>query len=130
MNSTSIGRFRFVVGLRFENTSENNLGYQGAKNANTPGTIPIRATTSYLDTLPSASLRYALTASSGLRLVYGRGLARPNFSDLIPFQSVSSSGSARTSVSQGNPNLKAEYADNVDLLYESSLPRSGLLQAG
>jgi outer membrane receptor protein involved in Fe transport len=26
--------------------------------------------------------------------------------------------------------LKAEYADNVDLLYETSLPRSGLLQAG
>jgi TonB-dependent receptor len=130
MNSTSIGRFRFVVGLRFENTSENNLGYQGAKNANTPGTIPIRATSSYLDALPSASLRYALTASSGLRLVYGRGLARPNFSDLIPFQSVSSSGSARTTVSEGNPNLKAEYADNVDLLYETSLPRSGLLQAG
>ena len=62
--------------------------------------------------------------------MYGRGLSRPNFSDLIPFQSVSSSGTARTSVSQGNPNLKAEYADNIDLLYESSLPHTGLLQAG
>src|SRR5207237_1797157 len=113
-----------------ENTSENNLGYAGTKSATNPGTTPIRATSSYLDALPSASLRYALTASSGLRLVYGRGLARPNFSDLIPFKSVSSSGSARTTVSEGNLNLKAEYADNVDLLSDRSLPRSGLLQAG
>lgn len=130
MNSTSIGRFRLVVGVRFENTSENNLGYNGASRATNPGTTPIRVTGSYLDVLPSASVRYALTPSSGLRLVYGRGLARPNFSDLIPFQSVSSSGTARTSVSQGNPNLKSEYADNIDVLYERSLPRSGLLQAG
>ena len=130
MNSTTVGRFRVVLGVRFENTSENNLGYNGASRATNPGTTPIRATGSYLDVLSSASVRYALTPSSGLRLVYGRGLARPNFSDLIPFQSVSSSGSARTIVSQGNPNLKAEYADNIDVLYERSLPRSGLLQAG
>jgi TonB-dependent receptor len=30
----------------------------------------------------------------------------------------------------GNPNLKAEHADNVDLLYEQNLKPVGLLQAG
>ncbi len=131
MNTTDLGKFRLVLGVRFENTSENNLGYNNQRNANSIGTTPIRVQASFLDVLPSASLRYALTPSSGIRLVYGRGLARPQFSDLIPFQTVTnSSNSPRTTVSQGNPNIGAEYADNIDLLYENSLPHTGLLQAG
>ncbi len=131
MNTANLGRFRLVLGVRFENTGENNLGYDGAGSANSLGSAPIRVQSSYLDVLPSASLRYALTPGSGIRLVYGRGLSRPQFSDLIPFQSVSSSGgNAPSSVSQGNPNIRAEYADNIDLLYESSLPGTGLLQGG
>jgi len=130
MNTSDLGRFRVVLGLRIEATNENNLGYIGASRATTPGTVPVLAQGSYVDLLPSASVRYALTPSQGLRLVYGRGLSRPNFSDLVPFQSARSGGRARSTVSQGNPNLKSEYADNIDLLYESSLPRSGLLQAG
>ncbi len=77
---------------------------------------------SYLDVLPSASVRYALTPTQGLRVVYGRGLSRPQFSDLIPFQTVTSSGSARTTVSKGNSNIRAEYADNIDVLYETTCP--------
>ena len=130
MDTTNLGRFRLVLGVRFENTGENNLGYDGASRATNPGLTPIRAVGSYLDVLPSASVRYALTPAQGIRLVYGRGLSRPNFSDLVPFQTVTSSGTARTSASQGNPNIRAEYADNIDVLYENSLPHTGLLQAG
>lgn len=130
MNTTNFGRFRLILGLRIESTSENNLGYNGSKNSNAPGNTPVRVNTSYINPLPSFSLRYGINQSSGIRLVYGRGLSRPNFSDLIPYQTVSSSGSARTNVTQGNPNLQAEYADNLDLLYESTLPGTGLLQSG
>ncbi len=130
MDTTNFAKFRLTLGVRFENTGENNLGYNGQRNANAIGTTPIRVQASYLNVLPSASLRYAVTPSSGIRLVYGRGLSRPQFGDLIPFQTVSSSGSARTTVSKGNPNIRAEYADNIDLLYENTLSSSGLLQAG
>jgi TonB-dependent receptor len=130
MNTTNLGRFRLNLGLRFENTSENNLGYSGASSSSGTGTTPIRATGSYLNALPSASLRYSINRSSGIRFVYGRGLSRPNFSDLIPYESVTSSGNARTQVSQGNPNLKAEYANNFDVLYENALDHQGLLQGG
>lgn len=130
MNTTNLGKFRLVLGLRFEGTNENNLGYVGASRATNTGTTPVRNQGSYIDALPSASLRYALTPTQGVRLVYGRGLSRPNFSDLVPFVSAPSGGKARSSYSQGNPNLKAEYADNIDLLYENSLPHTGLLQAG
>jgi TonB-dependent receptor len=130
MNSTNLGKFRLILGVRFEATSENTLGYSGASSANAVGSTQIRVNTSYINPLPSASLRYSLTPQSGIRLVYGRGISRPNFSDLIPYQTVASSGSARTTVTQGNPNLKAEYADNLDLLYERALSHLGLLQAG
>lgn len=130
MNTSDIGKFRVVLGLRIEATNENNRGTVGASSATNVGTTPVIATGSYINLLPSASVRYALTPSQGIRLVYGRGLSRPNFGDLVPFQSAPSGGKARSTYSLGNPNLKSEYADNIDLLYENSLPRSGLLQAG
>ena len=130
MNTSDLGRFRLVLGLRIEATNENNRGTIGASRATNVGTTPVLAQGSYIDFLPSASLRYALTSTQGLRVVYGRGLSRPNFSDLVPFQSAPGGGAARSNVSLGNPNLNSEYADNFDLLYENSIPRSGLLQAG
>ncbi len=133
MNTTNFKRFRVVLGLRFENTGENNLGYVGQTNSTRQsgtGLTPIRVQTSYLNVLPSGSLRYAITPTSGIRFVYSRGLARPNFSDLIPFQSAPSGGNARDNVSQGNPNLNAEYADDIDVLYERTLLHGGLLQGG
>ena len=106
------------------------FGYQGTSRSGTPGTTPIRAQYSYIDLLPGASLRYALTPRQGIRLVYSRGLARPDFQDLIPFESSPSGGTARPTVSQGNPYLNSEYADDIDLLYENNLGGSGLLQTG
>ena len=130
MNTTEVGRFRINLGLRIEATGENNVGYQGTSRSGTPGTTPIVAKYTYIDLLPSASVRYALTPHQGLRLVYSRGLARPNFSDLIPFESQPSGGTARPTVSKGNPFLNSEYADDIDVLYENNLSGSGLLQAG
>ncbi len=131
MNTTNFGsRWRLVAGIRIEATLENNTGYLGASNSSRTGSAPIRIQTSYINPLPSASLRYAFNDTSGLRIVYGRGVARPQFSDLIPFQTPPSGGTARNTVSQGNPNLKAETADNIDLLYEKTLPHTGLLQSG
>ena len=123
MNTINLNKFRIVAGLRFEETSNSDVGTV------TPNAPPVARSGSYLDVLPSASVRYSFTPSSGLRLVYGRGLARPNFSDLVSFASIAPGG-VRTTSSIGNPNLKAEHADNVDLLYEQSLNPIGLLQAG
>ena len=123
MNTLTVGRVRFVAGVRVENTSEADAG-----NSSTSAAVTTTKG-SYLDVLPSASVRFAVTPSSGLRLVYGRGVSRPNFSDLVSFATVSPGG-VRTLSSVGNPNLKAEHGDNVDLLYEQNLSPVGLLQAG
>ena len=124
MNTLDLHKFHVITGLRFENTSENDAGNTATDSAKTTTTRG-----SYLDVLPSASVRYALTPTSGLRAVYGRGLSRPNFSDLVSFAAISPGG-VRTLLSTGNPNLKAEYADNLDLLYEQNLHSAGLLQTG
>jgi TonB-dependent receptor len=123
MDTVNLNRFRILVGVRFENTSDSD-------NGNTvPNAPPVARNGSYLDVLPSGSVRYSLTPSSGIRLVYGRGLSRPDFSDLVSFATVSPGG-VRTTSSIGNPALKPEHADNVDLLYERNLTPIGLLQAG
>lgn len=123
MNTINLSKFRIVAGLRFENTSDSDTG------TTVPGSPNVAKSGSYLSVLPSASVRYGFTPTTGLRLVYGRGVSRPNFSDLVSFASMSPAG-PRTLSSIGNPNLKTEAADNLDLLYEQSLNPVGLLQAG
>jgi TonB-dependent receptor len=88
---------------------------------------------SYLKILPSASLRYALTHNTNLRFVYGRGLSRPDPQDIaqaVTFTTTGSPGSLKNSVTLGNPNLKAETADNFDVLIEQYLNPFGMISAG
>ncbi len=84
---------------------------------------------SYVDALPSVSLRYALDSESGLRLVYGRGVSRPDSYQLVPYVTEDDSTNPPT-VATGNPKLQPEHANNYDLLYERYLRPAGILQAG
>jgi TonB-dependent receptor len=124
------------VGLRFENTYENGSGFKYVSGASA-ATRTTPQTQSYIDALPSAQLRYSPTSNGNLRLVYRRGIARPNPLQLIPYVSETdgtttcpSSYSCVGTLSIGNPNLKAEYANNYDLLYEHFLKPMGMIQAG
>ena len=47
--------------------------------------MPVTNNPSYVDVLPSVSLRYSLTNNDALRLVYGRGLSRPDGYQLVPY---------------------------------------------
>jgi TonB-dependent receptor len=127
-NAITFGKFRLYTGLRFEATDE---GVRGAITHSTNGkyTSTSSQTTSsgYLDPLPSAQLRYALTSESGIRFAYGRGIARPDFFQLPPYLTLDDT---RKSVSVGNPNLKPTHANNYDVLYEHYLKPLGLIQAG
>lgn len=88
MNSMDFGRWHIVGGVRFEGTQLNALGYNvtlypaGSPNCPTStgcgSPVPVRTTPSYVDALPSLSVRYKLTTDSGLRMVYGRGISRPD----------------------------------------------------
>ena len=78
MNTIELApRFRLVVGVRFEATHVDTTSFDSNN-----GTLSFKAGGDYLDVLPSASLRFALDKDSDLRLVYGRGLARPDPQDI------------------------------------------------
>ena len=92
-----------------------------------------RATGSYVSVLPSAALRYGLTSKDDIRLSYARGLARPDPQDIaqaVTFTTTGSPGSLKNTATLGNPDLKAESADNFDLLYEHYFGTFGMFSAG
>lgn len=120
-------RVRLVTGVRIEATHVDTLSFD--KNANV-NALTFRGGGDYLDVLPSAALRIAIDKESSLRLVYGRGLARPNPQDLTKAAGIPDTTGAQPIVSLGNPSEKAEHANNYDVLYERYLRPVGLLQAG
>ncbi|MGD0860988.1 MAG: TonB-dependent receptor [Terracidiphilus sp.] len=130
MNTIELtSRLRLVAGVRFEATHLATLSYD--PNLNPPATtLTFKAGGDYLDVLPSASLRVALDKESDLRIVYGRGLARPDPQDVTAAVGQPDISTTPATVSIGNPSLKAEYANNYDLLYERNLSHLGLIQAG
>ena len=152
MNTIDFGKLHLQTGLRVEATNMNTNGYmlQWSKGAVSNGTSatqptvcaggavtststncyvasPVNNSPSYIDALPSVQIRYALTPNQNLRLVYARGVARPDPYQLVPY--VTADSSAATA-SIGNPNLRPEHANNYDLLYETFLKPLGMIQAG
>jgi TonB-dependent receptor len=118
-------RLRFVTGVRIEATHVNTLSFDQRSN-----TFTFKAGGDYLDWLPSASLRFELDKDSDLRLVYGRGLARPDPQDITAAVGQPDKTQNPPTISIGNPNLKAEHANDYDVLYERYLTPLGLIQAG
>ncbi len=131
MNTLQFGRWRLQAGLRLEATQLYIQGFNVTNdiNGNWTGTTATRSDQWYIDPLPSVQLRYQLTADSDIRAVYGRGLSRPNPYDLVPYQTVDQSSNPYT-ISFGNPSLKAEHANDYDILYEHYLQPYGVVQAG
>jgi len=126
MNTIELAsRVRLVAGLRIEATHVNTTSFDETAN-----TLSYEAGGDYTNILPSASLRFALDKNSDLRLVYGRGLARPDPQDLSAAVSQPTLNQTPVTISIGNPNLKAEQANDYDVLYERTFSHTGLLQAG
>jgi TonB-dependent receptor len=133
------GHLHVVGGVRFEGTQMNTLGYNvtlypaGSKlcTLSTGCGVPaaVNNNPSYVNILPSLSLRYALDTQSALRLVYGRGVSRPDSYQLVPYVTEDDSTNPPT-IAEGNPSLKPEHANNYDLLYERYLNPTGIIQAG
>ena len=120
---------RFIAGLRAENTSDNvhNLAF-GDNGAVSPNAF----SGSYYTMLPSASLRFNAGTDSYVRVIYARGLSRPDPQDIAQPLSwtVSGNGANRYSVSFGNANLKAETGDDVDVLFDHYLKPFGIVSFG
>lgn len=138
MNTVDLSsRVTLVTGVRFEATSDNVRDFAIDKldpgcSSSAPCISPAVNKGSYLDVLPSASLRYSITPSTLVRLIYGRGISRPDYDQLAQAETwtVAGNGALRQNVTLGNPGLKAEVGDDVDLLFEHYMNPFGEISAG
>jgi TonB-dependent receptor len=129
MNTLDLtSRLRLVAGLRIEGTNLRTVSFDTTSN-----TLSDNASGSYVSILPSVSLRYGITSSTDLRLVYARGVSRPDPQDIaqaVTFTTTGSPGSLKNTATLGNPNLKAENADNFDILVDHYFSSFGKFSAG
>ena len=127
MNTVDFNKIRLVAGVRFEGTNLDTVTPVFDANNNFLGNTMLNG--SYVKVLPSASLRFALKKDTNLRLVYSRGFSRPDPQDIAQAVSVDNTANP-TLVSLGNPSLRAETADNIDILFERTLNPFGVVTAG
>ncbi len=136
-NTITIGHFKVLGGLRIEGTQASFLGTIAtfSKTVRDPITgdfkfvsdSPAPGEQTYTNFLPSVQVQYNINGSTNIRAAYGRGIARPNFSDLPPFQLVEQ---GRNRVTIGNPALRPTHANDFDLLFEHYLKSIGIIEGG
>jgi TonB-dependent receptor len=130
MNTFDFSRFRLIAGLRIEGTQDKTVSFDTTDlTAGPNGTLSKIGGGSYVNYLPSATLRIGVDNSSDVKLVYSRALNRPDPQTLTTSFSVDTSFTP-PQVNLGNGSLKPERANNYDVLYERYLTPLGLVQAG
>ena len=73
----------------------------------------------YTTLLPSTNLLYKFNTKHSLKLTYNRRIERPNLYRLNPFERLNND----LSVSSGNPYLKPEYKDRLQLSYTMNIKK-------
>jgi len=127
MDTIDFNKIRVVVGVRFEGTNLFTATPAFDANNNFLGNTIMNG--SYFNALPSASVRFDLGHDADLRVVYSRALSRPDPQDIAQALSVTLNQTP-LGASFGNPNLKAETANNYDVLIEHYLNSVGIIQGG
>ncbi len=94
-------KFSAQLGLRLENT--NAKGNQKTTGEN--------FTRNYTQLFPTAYLQYKANEQNSFVLNYGRRVRRPNYESLNPFIKFLD----RYTYQQGNPNLRPQLSDNIEL---------------
>lgn len=126
------------VGVRFVSTKQDAGSWAfsgdswGLKTINRTWLAPeylewVNEDRSYSEVLPSLNLAFDLTADQILRFSAARVMARPNFQDLAPIESVGNLNGAAPTGTSGNPNLDPQIADQFDVSWEYYFGRSSLL---
>ncbi|MDR3726393.1 MAG: TonB-dependent receptor [Terracidiphilus sp.] len=130
MNTISFSRFKLQGGVRIEATDANyNAQQVNLSDGSYLSTTPVTGNSGYISVLPSVQLQYRIDSNTTMRASYGRGISRPNFSDIVPSVLVDPN-TTPPSLVEGNPALKPTSANNYDVLVEHFFQPLGVLQAG
>jgi len=109
-------------GVRYVQTFQRSNGYSYVAGA----AVPIIATRTYDDWLPSMNAVFEFSPKFQIRLAAAKMMARPDLTSIAPSATVSVSGANR-SVSVGNPNLDPYRATTLDAAAEWYYMKGGLL---
>jgi len=118
-----------LPGFRYEKTENNYEGKVGKLRGNEGQTGTIRDsadTNSYEEWLPMFHVKYNVFDGADIRLAYTESIARPDYFNLVPYESISD---AELTIVRGNPNLKHTSAKNYDA-YFSLYNNYGLFSIG
>ena len=94
------------------------FGFQGTfRGEYSYSSINKNTTSDYLALLPSGNVQFKISSKQNVKLSYNRRINRPGVYDLNPFPKVATD----YSITQGNPYLKPEYRDRLQLTYTLTL---------
>lgn len=121
--------FSFIAGLRLENT---HTEYTGNITKTEDDDVMLegerKIKNDYTNYLPSITFKYTPTDDMVLRAAYTTSLARPGYYNLSPFVNITPGEDAQ--IDAGNPDLKASYAHNFDVMGEYYFKSVGLISIG
>ena len=116
----------FIAGVQVENTD---LDYRGnyILDEDYDNADERHNRNNYTNVLPGLTLKYDLNDRTVLRAAFTTALARPNYYALVPYVDIQRE---KREITAGNPNLKATYSYNFDLLGEYYSKSVGIVSGG
>jgi TonB-dependent receptor len=122
MTGATWGKTNVMAGVRLERTDFESRGNELRGAVITPTT----ASRDYDHVLPGVHVRHDFSKNLVGRLSYSGAIRRPSFAESAIFRNVDDAG---TTVTAGNPNLKALEAASWDASIEYYLPALGVVSA-
>lgn len=114
-----------IAGVRLEHTGIEYTGNYIMDEEDLVGEI--KNENDYINVLPSVTLKHKFDDNLILRAAVTTSLARPNYYSLAPFVNALPQDAE---IAAGNPNLKATYATNFDVMVEKYFKNIGILSGG
>src|SRR5450432_1924185 len=125
--SNTVGKFGFQLGLRAENSSYHGTNSFAENDPNNPGglkdTVGSFSNNYPISLFPSVFLTQELNDDQSLQLNYTRRIDRPSFLQLSPYTDYSDS----LNLSRGNPNLKPQFTNSLEMSYQLNYQKNTFL---
>jgi outer membrane receptor protein involved in Fe transport len=125
--SNTVGKFGFQLGLRAENSSYRGSNSYAENDVSNPGglkdTVGNFSNNYPISLFPSAFLTEKIADEQELQLNYTRRIDRPSFLQLSPFTDYSDS----LNLSRGNPNLKPQFTNSLEMAYQLTYQKNTFL---
>ena len=116
--------FGYQVGLRLESSDYSGTVHTSVKDGSFFKDTSSKYSNSYaISFFPSVFLSQKFKNSQEFQLNYSRRINRPNFFQLFPFTDYSDS----LNLSRGNPNLKPEFTNSIEVSYQKTFPKNNSL---